>query len=116
VATAGRTNGPKPTGAPGCAAAPPLAAATVAAPVVVGGVRLPTCMPYSGMTPGSPGSADGLVDPGYKAYPSSRTKSVQATPGDGSDINIMTFTLGANASALEQNPGWQEVNRQVGAN
>jgi putative aldouronate transport system substrate-binding protein len=97
-------------------AATPPAAAQPGAAVVVGGVRLPTYVPYGGARPDSPGSADGMVDPGYKAYPSSRAKSVQATPGDGSDINIMTYTLGANPSALDQNPGWQEVNRQVGAN
>jgi putative aldouronate transport system substrate-binding protein len=101
-------------GAP-TAAAPPAAAQPGAA-VVVGGVRLPTYVPYSGVRPDSPGSADGMVDPGYKAYPSARTKSVQETPGDGSDISIMTYTLGAIPSALDQNPGWQEVNRQVGAN
>ena len=53
---------------------------------------------------------------GYKAYPSTRPKSVQSVPGDGSDINIMTYTTGAVPNALDQNPGWQEVNRQVGAN
>ena len=37
-------------------------------------------------------------------------------PGDGSDINIMTYTTGAMPAALDQNPGWQEVNRQVSAN
>jgi len=27
----------------------------------------------------------------------------------------MTYTSGAVASALDQNPGWQDVNHQVGA-
>src|SRR5437868_2868214 len=39
------------------------------ASVTVGGVRLPTYMPYTAGQPDSPGSPDGMVDPGYKAYP-----------------------------------------------
>jgi putative aldouronate transport system substrate-binding protein len=86
------------------------------APVIVGGVKLPTYIPYAGAKPDSPGSANGMVDAGYKAYPSTRPKSVQSTPGDGSDINIMTYSTGPVPTAFDQNPGWQEVNRQVGAN
>ena len=84
--------------------------------MIVGGVKLPTQVPYAGAKPDSPGSTNGMVDAGYKAYPSTRPKSVQSTPGDGSDINIMTYSTGAVPTALDQNPGWQEVNRQVGAN
>lgn len=83
---------------------------------MVGGVRMPTYTPYTGVPPDVPGSADGMIDAGWKAYPANRPRSVNATPGDGSDVNIMTYTLGAVPNALDQNPGWQEVNRQVGAN
>ncbi len=123
---------PKPTSPPAAAPtpAPPAAAVTVAptpaaatvaapqpgAPVIVGGVRLPTYQPFTGVVPDSPGSANGMVDPGFKAYPANRVKAVQTPPGDGSDINIMTYVLAAIPNALDQNPGWQEVNRQVGAN
>jgi putative aldouronate transport system substrate-binding protein len=115
------------TAVPVAATAPPAPVAPAAAgaavvgaqpgaAVVVGGVRLPTYVPFTGVQPDSPGSADGMVDPGFKAYPATRVKSVQTPPGDGSDINIMTYTLTAVPNPLEQNPGWQEVNRQVGAN
>jgi putative aldouronate transport system substrate-binding protein len=102
------------------APAPTAAAAGVAgsapgAAVVVGGVRLPTYAPFTGAKPDSPGSADGMIDNGYKAYPATRPKSVQSTPGDGSDINIMTYSGGAVPAAMDQNAGWQEVNRQVGS-
>jgi putative aldouronate transport system substrate-binding protein len=73
-------------------------------------------IPFAGGKPDSPASADGMIDAGYKAYPATRPKSVPNPPGDGSDISIMTYTAGALPSALDQNPGWQEVNRQVGAN
>ncbi|HEX8966636.1 MAG TPA: hypothetical protein VF937_02065, partial [Chloroflexota bacterium] len=71
---------PKPSGSPlasvTAAAAKPTAAATGSAgaasvaaalgqPVVVGGVRLPTYVPYAGAQPDSPGSPDGMVDAGY---------------------------------------------------
>jgi putative aldouronate transport system substrate-binding protein len=85
------------------------------ASVVVGGVRLPTYVPYTGAKPDSPGSPDGMIDNGYKVYPATRPKSVQSTPGDGSDINIMTYSTGAIPAAMDQNAGWQEVNRQVGS-
>lgn len=94
----------------------PAPAAAPSGPVMVGGVHLPTYVPFTGVQPDSPGSADGMIDPGFKAYPSARTRSVQTPPGDGSDINIMTYTLTAVPNALENNPGWQEVNRQVNAN
>jgi putative aldouronate transport system substrate-binding protein len=72
-------------------------------------------MPYTGAKPDSPGSPDGMIDNGYKAYPATRPKSVQSTPGDGSDINIMTYSGGPVPAAMDQNAGWQEVNRQVGS-
>jgi putative aldouronate transport system substrate-binding protein len=128
---------PAPTAPPAAAAAPtpaptaavsakpaapaptaPAAAVAGSAPgaaVVVGGVRLPTYVPFTGAKPDSPGSADGMIDNGYKAYPATRPKSVQSTPGDGSDINIMTYSGGAIPAAMDQNAGWQEVNRQVGS-
>lgn len=109
----------KPTAPPapaaGAAPTPGVAASIPGAVVNVGGVRLPTYTPYTGAPPDSPGSADGLVDPGYKGYPKNRPKSVQSTPGDGSDINIMTYTSGAVPAAVDSNPGWQEVNKQVGS-
>src|SRR5579864_7010233 len=110
---------PRPTAAAAAAGAAPTASIAGSAsgtPVVVGGVRLPTYVPYAGAQPDSPGSPDGMIDAGYKAYPSTRPKSVTTTPGDGSDINMMTWTGGPVPPALDQNPGWQEVNRQVGAN
>ena len=124
---------PKPTSPPGAAATSAPAAAATSAPaaaagaptaitapasgkVVVGGVTLPTYAPYAGARPDSPGSPDGMIDNGYKAYPATRAKSVTTTPGDGSDINIMTYTGGAVPPAVDSNPGWQQVNKEVGAN
>jgi putative aldouronate transport system substrate-binding protein len=109
----------KPTAAAASAAAASNATAVTApasGKVIVGGVQLPTYAPYTGVTPDSPGSADGMIDAGFKAYPATRSKSVTTPPGDGSDINIMTYTSGPVPPAVDQNPGWAEVNRQVNAN
>ena len=104
----------KPTAA--SAPATSLAPSAAGAAVVVGGVRLPTYVPFAGAQPDSPGSPDGMIDNGYKAYPKTQSKSVTSTPGDGSDINIMTYTSTPIPTALDQNPGWQQVNKEVGAN
>src|SRR5436190_6845740 len=76
----------KPTAAGAAAAAStPASAVAASAPgaaVVVGGVRLPTYVPFAGAQPDSPGSPDGTIDNGYKAYPATQTKSVTSTPGD----------------------------------
>src|SRR5581483_6716830 len=56
----------------GAASTPGVAASIPGAAVNVGGVRLPTYSPYTGAAPDSPGSADGMVDPGYKGYPKNR--------------------------------------------
>jgi putative aldouronate transport system substrate-binding protein len=108
----------RPTAPPAAGAAAQTQASVASkpgAPVMVGGVLLPTYAPYAGAKPDSPGSPDGMVDPGYKAYPTTRPKSVTSTPGDGSEINIMTYTGGPVPAALDSNPGWQEVNKRVGS-
>ncbi|MBV9579936.1 MAG: hypothetical protein JO057_15205 [Chloroflexi bacterium] len=104
------------TGAPAAAGGATAVTAPVGGKVVVGGVTLPTYIPYAGVQPDSPGTPDGMIDAGFKAYPANRVKSVTTTPGDGSDINIMTYTGGAVPPAVDSNPGWQQVNKEVGSN
>src|SRR5712691_1861448 len=85
------TTPPAPTAAP--AAPKPTAAAAVATPTVATAakpqpglvpgqiaisksVSLPTRIPLPGAKPDLPGSADGLVDPGYINYPATPIKAV----------------------------------------
>jgi putative aldouronate transport system substrate-binding protein len=42
-------------------------------------------------------------------------KSVAQPPGKGGDVTIMNFTNAPVPPALDQNPAWQEVNKQIGA-
>jgi putative aldouronate transport system substrate-binding protein len=96
--------------APGGAAAPTTRPASGPAPS--GAVKLPTYVPIAAVKADLPGTEN--IPDGYLAYPKSTFKSVSATPGSGGEVNWMTYTIVPNA-ALEDNPAWQEVNKQVGA-
>jgi putative aldouronate transport system substrate-binding protein len=78
-----------------------------------GGVKLPTYVPITAVKPDLPGNE--TVPDGYLQFPRATFKSVTDKPGAGSDISWMTYTIVPNA-ALDDNPAWQEVNAQVGAN
>jgi putative aldouronate transport system substrate-binding protein len=42
-------------------------------------------------------------------------KTVSQPPGKGGDVTVMNFTNAPVPPALDQNPAWQEVNKQIGA-
>jgi putative aldouronate transport system substrate-binding protein len=48
------------------------------------------------------------------SYPKTSFKSVTQTPGSGSDVTWLSYTIVPNAP-VEDNPAWQEVNKQVRA-
>ena len=81
-------------------------------PAPSGAVKLPTHTPIAAIKADLPGTEN--IPDGYLAYPKSTFKSVTAKPGSGGDVSWMTYTIVANAP-LEDNPAWQEVNKQVGA-
>lgn len=129
LAAAPPTAAPKPTaasaGAATSAAQPTAALAakpTAQAGMVPGqlpiskSVALPTRVPIQAAPPDLPGSADGLIDPGYINYPSNPFKAVAEKPGTGSDVTVATWTLAPPPPAVDANPLWQEVNRQLGVN
>ncbi|MBV9601444.1 MAG: hypothetical protein JOZ87_31935 [Chloroflexi bacterium] len=117
--TAAATAPPKPTVVSAAATQPAAAAGqtTPSVPGLVGtpkGLQLPTRVPISGPAPDLPGSADGLIDPGYVNYPANPFKSVQETPGSGGDVTVATWTLLPPPTAMESNALWQEANKQLG--
>jgi putative aldouronate transport system substrate-binding protein len=97
---------PTPAGAPTVAAPQPTAPAT--------GYRAPAYVAFSGPKPDIPGAANGLP-PAYNTFPHDLVKSVSQPPGKGGDITIMNFTNAPLPPGLDQNPAWQEVNKQIGA-
>ena len=105
-----------------CVSAPPLSAPGTPAVTPnaaspknpAAGLQLPTYVPFQGAVPDLPGTAAG-IDPGYTTFPKNLVKSVTDTPGLGGDVNVMTRILVAIPPAVDQNPAWQAVNKQLGA-
>jgi putative aldouronate transport system substrate-binding protein len=97
-----------------CAPAAPSTAGNAAA----GGARLklPTFVAMPNLPPPDlPGSADGLIEPGYLKYPPNLIRSVPAPPGKGGQVNAITVSLSPAPTPLEQNPALQQVNKELGA-
>jgi putative aldouronate transport system substrate-binding protein len=106
---------PAPTAGQPPAAQPTQAAPTAPKPTAApAGYRTPTYVAFQGPKPDIPGSADGLP-PAYNAFPTDLRKSVLQPPGKGGDVTIMNFTNAPVPPGLDQNPAWQEVNKQIGA-
>jgi putative aldouronate transport system substrate-binding protein len=124
---------PKPTTASASATTQP--AATTAAPKPAAGanptpqaglvpgqlpisksVALPARVPIQTAKPDLPGSADGLIDPGYVNYPANPFQAVAEKPGTGGDVSVATWTLAPPPPGVDSNPLWQEVNKQLGVN
>jgi putative aldouronate transport system substrate-binding protein len=123
-----------PTSAPAAAAkpttasvsatsAPAVAAQPTTQPGLVPGqlpvsksVQLPTRVPITGVTPDLPGSADGLIDPGFVNYPANPIKSVTETPGTGGDVSVATWTLAPPPPGVDSNALWQQVNKDLNVN
>jgi putative aldouronate transport system substrate-binding protein len=78
-------------------------------------IKLPTSVPIANLPkPDLPGTPDGLVVPGYLRYPSSLLKSVAQPPGKGGDVNALTVSLSTAPTPIDQNPAWQQVNKELG--
>jgi putative aldouronate transport system substrate-binding protein len=103
-----------------CSAAAPSAPSATTAPAgaaaKAGGavVALPTYQPPANMPePDFPGSADGVVEPGYVNWPKTTFQSVKQAPGDGSEVSIFLNLPGPPPPAVEQNPAWQAWNKAL---
>jgi putative aldouronate transport system substrate-binding protein len=109
---------PAPTAVP--ATAPTQAPATIApAPAAVAKTSsvLPTFVPStSGPKPDFP-SAGPLYEDGFSRYPTNPAKALPDTPpGSGGRVDIFTTAfLPLPPNPVEQNPAWQEVNKQLNA-
>jgi putative aldouronate transport system substrate-binding protein len=103
---------------PAIAACAPAAPSAPAASAPAGGkVQLPTYTPLPNLPPPDlPGSADGLLAPGYQKYPSNLIRSVPQPPGKGGDVNALTVSLSPAPTPLENNAAWQQVNKEIGVN
>ncbi|MBV9580466.1 MAG: hypothetical protein JO057_17935 [Chloroflexi bacterium] len=117
------TGGAAPTSAASGGTAPATAAPATVAPATLApvataatgaAVQLPTHVPLAGVNPDIPASDDGLLDAGFINYPANPLKSVQDTPGLGSEVSAVTWTTGAPPTPMESNQLWQAVNQALG--
>lgn len=80
-----------------------------------GKVKLPTYVALPNLpAPDMPGTPDGLLAPGYVRYPGNLIQSVAQPPGKGGEVNAITASLSTAPSPLENNPAWQQVNKELG--
>src|SRR5437879_7943595 len=109
----------------GAASMPLLAACGPGAPATSGKsgppasggakVKLPTYVALPNLPNADlPGTPDGLLAPGYQRYPANLIKSVPQPPGKGGEVNALTASLSTAPTPLENNPAWQQVNKELG--
>ena len=102
-----------------CAAPSPPASPTAAAGAVGAakpGSVLPTFVPLQGGPKPDYVSAGQQYEDGWDLYPAKPVKSwTKAPPGAGSAINVFSNAYNPPSTPLEQNPAWQEVNKQLNA-
>jgi putative aldouronate transport system substrate-binding protein len=99
-------------GAPSARTTPATTSAKSSAasqPVTLPTYQAPTQMPK----PDYPGSADGVVEPGYVNWPKTNFQAVKQTPGDGSEVSIFLNIPGSPPPPLDQNPTWQAWNQAL---
>src|SRR5437870_6513122 len=100
--------------APTTATAPTTVAAAKSAGVVLG--QLPSFIPFKGPQADLPGTADGMVSPGYINYPKDKLiQSVKDVAGRGGDVNITLETSNPPVPPLNENASWQAVNKALNA-
>jgi putative aldouronate transport system substrate-binding protein len=107
------------TVAPGTSAT--VAPATIAAAPTVtakAGGALPTYAPTTTGPKPDISSSGPLYEDGFSTYPTNPLKALPSTPpGTGSRVDIFTTAfLPLPPNPVDQNPAWQEVNKQLNAN
>jgi putative aldouronate transport system substrate-binding protein len=102
------------------ACAPSLPGATPPAPTSApaaprpSAVTMPAYVPFQGPRPDFAASADGVVPPGYMTFPKDLIDTVAAPVGKGEEINFFTYSINPPPPALDQNPAWQTMNKEIG--
>ncbi|MEU6716992.1 hypothetical protein ABZ897_36490 [Nonomuraea sp. NPDC046802] len=76
-------------------------------------VVLPTYIPYTGVTPDLPATADG-VEAAFRHFPKERPKAVADKPGNGETITGMSQTYYAVPPGVDSNSYWAGLNDRLG--
>jgi putative aldouronate transport system substrate-binding protein len=105
----GQTNGSSQPGSSGQGATAPGASTRASV--------LPAYQPFSGGPTPEYVSQNPRVVPGFEHYPKDPfTSWTKDPPGSGSNIDVFTVAYYPPPTPYDQNPTWQEVNRQLAAN
>lgn len=78
-------------------------------------VKLPTYVPYQGVTPDLPPTADGVLA-GFLNYPANPLRVSHTPPGSGGTVSAFVQTYSAVPPPLGNNPFWQQLNSRLGTN
>jgi putative aldouronate transport system substrate-binding protein len=119
VATAGALVGT--TGVPlllsACSpSTPPAAGATSGTASKPAGGAYPSYIPLANAPKPDYANDDPRYDPGFDNYPANPFKATQSPPGAGGTVNTLMAAYYPLPTAFDQNPTWQEINRQLNAN
>ena len=114
------TSATAPAGAAAAApSAPTPVAPTPAAPIgatATAGGPYPAYLPVTNAPKPDFWNDDPRYDPGFDSYPANPYKAVQGTPGSGGQVNVLIAAYYPLPTPYEQNPTWQEINKQLNAN
>jgi putative aldouronate transport system substrate-binding protein len=103
--------------APAPSASPPPPAAAGAAATAAPANVLPTYVPLQNGPKPDYASAGQQYEDGWDNYPTNPIKAwTKAPPGQGSVVTALSNGFNPPSTPFEQNPAWQEVNRQLNAN
>jgi putative aldouronate transport system substrate-binding protein len=102
-----------------CAPAVPTASPTPAAQpagALKAGSVLPTFVPLQGGPKPDYASAGQQYEDGWDLYPAKPIKAwTKAPPGAGGTVNVISNAFNPPSTPLDQNPAWQEVDKQLNA-
>jgi putative aldouronate transport system substrate-binding protein len=101
------------------ACAPPPPTTNVARTTIPGGAQvnaqLPTYVAFQGPKPDFAPSTDGIVPAGYLTFPKNLVKSTNGPIGkQGDEVSFLTYSINPTPAAVDQNPAWQQVNKDLG--
>jgi putative aldouronate transport system substrate-binding protein len=100
--------------APSAPSAPSVGATPKAAAKSAG--PYPSYIPLANAPKPDYANDDPRYDPGFDNYPANPFKAIQTPPGSGGTVNTLMAAYYPLPTPFDQNPTWQEINRQLNAN
>ena len=116
-ATPATAAAPAATTAAAAGSTPASSASGAAAATSAPAAPLPTYVPFAGPRPDFPASPDGVVPAGYLTFPQNLVKASSGPVGmAGDEVSFLTYSINPTPAPVDQNPAWQQVNKDLGLN